>query len=230
MTLLKNKEPFLNNQFNRLVFWLAIIFSFINILLIVTSSGHLIELYGKENYARWIFYYHVPIAWNAGICFILAGLNSFLYLKTNKIKYDFRALSFAELGTLFGILILITGSLWAKSEWGVYWSWEARLTTTLILVLIYFGYFMIQKYGGAYEKTSINRAYISLLSTIMIPVIYYSVKFFKDDFQSHPQNGAYFEYGGLQIFFFSLLSFSLLLVFLHNYRIFYLNKKRNAIK
>ena len=88
--------------------------------------------------------------------------------------------------------------------------------------------FMIQKYGGAYEKTSINRAYISLMSTMMIPIIYYSVKFFKEDFQSHPPNGSYFEYGGLQIFLFSLLSFSLLLIFLHNYRTFYLNKKKDS--
>ena len=161
MTSLKNKR-FLNNSFNKLTFWIAISFAFINVILIITSSSSLINLYGQENYARWIFYYHVPIAWNAGVCFILAGLNSFLYLKTNKTKYDFRALSFAELGTLFGILILITGSFWAKSEWGVYWSWESRLTTTLILVLIYFGYFMIQKYGGAYEKTSINLSLIHI--------------------------------------------------------------------
>ena len=229
MTSLKNKN-FLDNSFNKLTFWLAISFAFVNVILIITSSSSLIKLYGQENYARWIFYYHVPIAWNAGICFILAGFNSFLYLKTSKTKYDFRALSFAELGTLFGILILITGSFWAKSEWGVYWSWEARLTTTLILVLIYFGYFMIQKYGGAYEKTSINRSYISLMSTIMIPIIYYSVQFFKDEFQSHPSNGSYFVYGGLQIFFFSLLSFLLLLIFLHNYRVFHLNKNKESLK
>ena len=183
MTSLKNKN-FTDNSFNKLTFWLAISFAFINVILIITSSSSLINLYGQENYARWIFYYHVPIAWNAGVCFMLAGFNSFLYLKTSKTKYDFRALSFAELGTLFGILILISGSFWAKSEWGVYWSWEARLTTTLILVLIYFGYFMIQKYGGAYEKTSINRSYISLMSTIMIPIIYYSVQFLKMNFKA----------------------------------------------
>ena len=224
MTLLKNSGSFLNNQFNNLVFWISIIFSFINVLLIVTSSSDLIDLNGKENYARWIFYYHVPIAWNAAVCFILSGANSFLYLTRKDIKYDFKALSFAELGTLFGILVLFTGSIWGGVEWGVYWSWEPRLTTTLILVLIYAGYFMIKKYGGAYEKTSINRAYISLMSIIMLPIIYYSVDFFTG-FQSHPGRGEYYNYGGFQIFLFSLLSFSLLLVFLHKYRIFHLYKK-----
>ena len=199
MTLLKNKSSFFNSRFNNLTFWLAINFSFINILLIVTSSSELISLNNQENYARWIFYYHVPIAWNAAICFLLAGINSFLYLKTNQIKYDFKALSFSELGTLFGVLVLVTGSLWGGVEWGVYWSWEPRLTTTLILVLIYSGYFMIQKYGGTYEKTSINRSYISLMSIIMLPIIYYSVDFFTEEFQSHPERGEYYNYGGIQI-------------------------------
>ena len=68
------------------------------------------------------------------------------------------------------------------------------------------------------------------MSTIMIPIIYYSVQFFNDEFQSHPSNGSYFVYGGLQIFFFSLLSFSLLLIFLHNYRMFHLNKNKESLK
>ena len=87
MTLLKNKSSFFNSRFNNLTFWLAIVFSFINILLIVTSSSELISLNNQENYARWIFYYHVPIAWNAGISFLLGGCYSLLYIRTKNTPF-----------------------------------------------------------------------------------------------------------------------------------------------
>ena len=88
---------------------------------------------------------------------------------------------------------------------------------------------MIQKYGGTYEKTSINRSYISLMSIIVLPIIYYSVDFFTEEFQSHPERGEYYNYGGIQIFLFSLLAFSLVLIFLYNYRIFHLNQKNKQV-
>ena len=223
MTSLKNKPLFFINQYHRILFLLVVVFSMANIVLIITSKINE-GAFTEEGYARWIFYYHVPIAWNASISFLLGGVNSFLYLKTKQKKYDDRALALAELGALFGFLVLFSGFIWAKPVWGHGWNWEPRLTTTLILELIYVGYFMIKAYGGAYEKTSIYRSYISLSSIIMIPVVYYSVNFLRDH-SLHPGQGEYLNYGGLQIFLFSLLSFSLLLQFLYVLRIFRLKNK-----
>ena len=163
MTSSKNNNFLSANKYNQIIFWFAVLFSIINIIFITNSA--LIDV-GREGYSRWIFYYHVPIAWNASIAFLLGGINSFLYLRKKEKIYDDRALAFSELGALFGFLVLFSGFIWAEPAWQTNWRWEPRLTTTLILELIYLGYFMVKAYGGNYEKTSIYRSYISIMSLI----------------------------------------------------------------
>ena len=85
---------------------------------------------------------------------------------------------------------------------------------------------MVKAYGGNYEKTSIYRGYISVMSLIMLPIIYYSVQFLPESAQAHPGQGKFLEYGGLSVFLFSLLSFSILLNFLYLFRIFNLRKEK----
>ena len=223
MILSKNSNFLSASRYNQMIFWFAVLFSVINIIFITNSL--LIDV-GREGYSRWIFYYHVPIAWNASIAFLLGGINSILYLRKKEKQYDDRALVFSELGALFGFLVLFSGFIWAEPAWQTNWRWEPRLTTTLILELIYLGYFMVKAYGGNYEKTSIYRSYISVMSLVMLPIIYYSVKFLPDSAQAHPGQGKFLEYGGLSVFLFSLLSFSILLNFLYSFRIFNFKKKK----
>ena len=203
---------------NKLNFFIAISFSIINFLFIVNATIPE-AVFNKEGYSRWIFYYHVPIAWNASLAFLFGGLYSFLYLLRGEVKYDNKALACSELGALFGFLVLFSGFMWAAPAWGTNWTWEPRLTTTLMLELIYLGYFMIKAYGGSYEKTSIYRAYISIMAVAMLPIIYYSVKLLPQSVQAHPGHGTFLEYGGLRIFIFSLISFSILLFYLYQLRI-----------
>ena len=77
----------------------------------------------------------------------------------------------AEIGTLFTLLTLVSGSIWAKPVWGTWWTWEPRLTTTLILFLIYIGYFMLRAFGGHPERTSRYAAVLGIIAFIDVPII-----------------------------------------------------------
>ena len=84
-----------------------------------------------------IFYYHVPSGWVAGFCFFLNFLASVVYLWKRSGASDAMAAASAEVGVVFCSVLLITGPLWARPVWGIWWTWDARLTTTLVLWLIY---------------------------------------------------------------------------------------------
>ena len=83
-----------------------------------------------------IFYFHVPLAWIGMVSIILVGVASVVHLISGNDKWDALAYSAAELGVIFATLILVTGAIWAKPVWGVWWSWDPKLTTTLILWFI----------------------------------------------------------------------------------------------
>ena len=173
-----------------------------------------------QEWAQRIFYYHVPLAWNAFLAYFTVMVCSILYLIGRNQDWDFRARAAAEVGTLFTLLILLTGPIWARPIWGKVWTWEPRLTTTLVLLLIYIGYFMIREFGGAYERSSRYAAIIGILAFIDVPIVYYAVDFWSPEAQSHPQR----DMGGhsdaiFRIFMFSLFSFTLLLINLFKYRL-----------
>src|SRR4030042_5901728 len=94
-----------------------------------------------------IFYFHVPVAWVAFLAFFVVFVGSILYLWKRESKWDILAYSSAEVGIVFTTLVLITGPLWAKPTWGVWWVWDARLTTTLVLWLIYLAYLMVRSFA-----------------------------------------------------------------------------------
>jgi len=85
----------------------------------------------KQGIVQKIFYFHVPLAWNAFLGFFIVFIASFRYLATRDPKWDARAVAAAEVGVLFTTLVLITGPIWAKPTWGIWWTWDARLTLTL---------------------------------------------------------------------------------------------------
>src|SRR5512135_1348040 len=91
-----------------------------------------------------IFYFHVPSAWIGFLAFGVVFVCSIMYLIKGEAKWDAVALSSAEMGVVFTTLVLLTGPLWAKVAWGTYWTWDARLTTTLILWMIYVGYLRLR--------------------------------------------------------------------------------------
>ena len=133
-----------------------------------------------------IFYFHVPSAISAFLAFFLVFIASIQYLRTREEKWDRLALSAAELGVMFGLIVLISGPLWAKPVWGVYWRWEPRLTTMLITFTIYVAYLMVRDYGAQVNQAPRMGAVLGILAFVNVPLVEYSVELWAADQQLHP--------------------------------------------
>ncbi len=123
-----------------------------------------------------IFYFHVPCAFATYAGFIMCGFCSLLYLITRRGKWDAMAASGAEVGLVFCTLVLITGPLWARGAWGVYWVWDPQLTSTLLLYLIYLAYTFLRQFAGDSEGGKRFAAVLGMLGTLDIYVIRTSVQ------------------------------------------------------
>src|SRR5208337_350326 len=95
-----------------------------------------------------IFYYHVPSAWTAFILFFVNFVASVLYLIKRRPAADIVALVSAEVGVVFCTVVLITGPIWARPVWGIWWTWDMRLTSTLVLWLIYVSYLFLRRFSS----------------------------------------------------------------------------------
>ncbi len=118
-----------------------------------------------------IFYFHVPLAWVAFFAFFLVFLGGILYLRNRDRKWDLFASASAEIGIVFTTLVLITGSIWAKPIWGVWWTWDARLTTALVLWLIYVAYFIVRSYITEEERRARFAAIVGIVGFIDVPIV-----------------------------------------------------------
>jgi heme exporter protein C len=126
-----------------------------------------------------IFYFHVASAWVAFLAFFVVFLASVLYLATRNLQHDLIAASSAEIGVLFTTLVLITGPLWAKPVWNTYWTWDPRLTTTLVLWLIYIAYLMLRAFAGEEEKTARFAAVFGIIGFLDVPIVYFSIRLWR---------------------------------------------------
>ena len=154
-----------------------------------------------------IFYFHVPCAWLLLLSTFVCAGGSLAFLFGGSERGDRVALSAAELGVLFGLCVLVSGPLWAKAAWGVYWQWEARLTSSLLLWLMLVAYVLARRYGGASARRL--AAALSLFAAIDVPLVYFSVRFFRS---IHPSNTVVSTLGpGMRgAFWLSLLAFTVL--------------------
>lgn len=129
--------------------------------------------------AQKIFYVHVASAWVAFLAFGLVGVTSALYLWLRDLKLDRVAASSAEVGLVFTTVVLLVGPLWAKPVWGTYWTWDARLTLTLLLWFIYAGYIILR---GAIDDRAMRARYaavLGILGAMLVPFIHLSVYMFR---------------------------------------------------
>jgi heme exporter protein C len=126
-----------------------------------------------------IFYFHVPSAWVSFIAFGVVCFAGIAFLRTGAVKWDRLAYSAAEVGILFLTLVLITGPLWAKPVWNVYWTWDARLTTSFILWLIYIAYLMLRNYVDDPERGARFAAVFGIIGFIDVPIVYMSIRWWR---------------------------------------------------
>jgi heme exporter protein C len=130
-----------------------------------------------------IFYYHVPSAWTAFILFTINFGASIVYLAWRNPKADIVALVSAEVGVVFCTIVLVTGPIWARPVWGIWWTWDMRLTSTLVLWLIYLSYLVLRRFSAS-GQTPLLAAALAVLGALCVPFVYFSIWFFRTQ---HPQ-------------------------------------------
>jgi heme exporter protein C len=126
-----------------------------------------------------IMYVHVPTAWVAFFAFFVVFAASLVYLWKRLPEADRLAYASAEIGVLFTALTLIDGSIWGKPTWGTWWTWDARLTTTAILLVIYVGYLMLRSFIEEPDRRARLAALVGIVGFIDVPIIYMSVLWFR---------------------------------------------------
>ena len=137
-----------------------------------------------------IFYFHVPAAVNTFISFFIVFIGSIQFLRTRKSYWDKLALSAAQVGILFCLIVLITGPLWAKPVWGVFWRWEPRLTTVLIMFSNYTAYLMLRRFENNSDRILRIASVIGIIAFLNVPLVYFAVDLWAADQQLHPQRGV----------------------------------------
>ncbi len=138
-----------------------------------------------------IFYFHLPPAIMCYLALILSIVSGLLYLKTKNYRYDAISESGALIGLIYGLVTLIGGSIWANATWGVYWNWDPRETTTLILWFAYLGYFLLRMSIENPERRASSSAIFNVLAFLTVPLSYASFILWPS---LHPRLG---EGGGL---------------------------------
>lgn len=123
-----------------------------------------------------IFYFHVPCAYGMYVGFITAAVASAVYLAKRDDRWDAVAVAGAEVGSLFCLLVLLTGPLWARKAWGVWWTWDPRLTSTLLAGMIFTAYLVLRSFGTVGEVEKRFAAGLAIFGLLDLPVIKYSVQ------------------------------------------------------
>ena len=127
--------------------------------------------------AQRLMYLHVPAAWVAYLAFGVTSATAALYLwpRTRNTRWDRVSAASAELGVLFTAITIVLGSLWGRPVWGVWWAWDARLVTTLVLLFLYVGYLALRKVAASRDVRARRSAIAALVAFVDVPVVHFSV-------------------------------------------------------
>ena len=190
------------------------------VLAIITAVMMLADLYfifmvaptdSVLGHVQRVFYFHVPVAIMSFAAFFVVFVGSLGYLIRRTPRWDAIAHASAEVGVVFVTLALLTGIIWARPVWNTWWTWEPRLTTTMILWLIYVAYLMVRSYAPTQSKGAIYAAVVGIIGFIDVPIVYYSVVWWRSIHPS-PVVGPFAQADALEgtmalILLFSLITF-----------------------
>lgn len=156
---------------------------FVAVALLMPASNYMVFLYAPDERvmgaAQRIFYFHVPSAMMAFLSTFVMLAGSIGYLWTRRRVWDNLSRAATELALLFCAVVLLTGPIWAKPAWGVWWTWEARLTTTLLLALLLFGCLLVRRYAESPEQGARLAAVLGIVAALDVPVIYKAVDWWR---------------------------------------------------
>jgi len=176
-----------------------------------------------------IFYFHVPAAITGLSAFAVNFTASLMYVIRKKRWWDNLAVSAAEIGVVFLAMVLITGPIWAKPVWFIWWTWSPRLTASLILCLLYIAYMLIRNYIEDPDRRAMVSAVFGIVAFVDAPLVWFSIRWWRD---IHPS--PMLETGGLSpamrpAFYVCLTAFLVLLVYLLRRR-FFLQSLRDDVE
>jgi heme exporter protein C len=168
-----------------LVIALAALVILVSIILVFGVAPTADRLSGGD--VQRIFYFHVGIAWIAGLAMFVTFISSILYLaRGEQRKYDMVAAASVEIGVIFGFMVLLSGMLWARPVWNTWWSWDPRLTTTAITEFIYIAYLMLRSAVDDPQRRARFSAVYGIIGFVSVPITYFSTKWFQT---IHPDLG-----------------------------------------
>ncbi len=136
-----------------------------------------------------IMYIHFPSWAGTGAGYLTAFVASIAYLKTRDLGYDYVALAGAEIGLVFNATGLITGAFWGRPTWGVYWTWDPRLTTTAIMAITFAGYLVLRAFMEDPEARARVASLVAIIGFVNLPIVYFSVNWWRTlhQIQSSPE-------------------------------------------
>jgi heme exporter protein C len=167
-----------------------------------------------------IFYFHVPSGMMGLMAFAVNFFASLMYLIKKDRKWDSLALSATEVGLMFFTIVLVTGPIWAKPAWFVWWTWSPRLTSSLVLWILYLAYMLVRNYVPDPERRAVMSAVFGIVAFVDAPIVFFSIRWWRDN---HPS--AMIETGDLDplmrpAFYTCIAVFLILLVYLMRRRYF----------
>jgi heme exporter protein C len=134
-----------------------------------------------------ILYVHPPLAYGAYLGFVIAAVGGVMYLWRNDEVYDQLAVAGAEVGVVFCTLMMVTGPIWAKGTWGHWWSWDPRLTLTLLLWFVYLSYLLLRSFTEGGARTARFASVYAIAGVMLIPLNYFVIDLFQGR-SMHPEN------------------------------------------
>jgi heme exporter protein C len=171
-----------------------------------------------------LLYMHVPTIWVAYLAFIVTAIASATYLLSKKksLGWDRLAGASAEVGTTFVAVTLVIGALWGRLTWGVFWQWDARLTTTALLFVTYVGYLAVRRLEGSHEQRARRSAVVGLLAVLLLPLVHFSVTLWRSLHQTATINDgdSDVKMDGLMLFslFVGVIAFTLFYIWIVMHR------------
>lgn len=164
-----------------------------------------------------IFYFHAASAWAGMTAFFICFVANLLYVWRRDEKWDSLGVSAAEVGLAFITVVLITGPIWAKPAWGIYWTWDARLTSTFVLWLLYISYLLLRTLIEEPDRRALLSALFGIFAFIDVPIVFGAIRWWRTQ---HPAPvimggpGSGLDPTMRKVFFFSVLALHALMVFL----------------
>jgi heme exporter protein C len=186
-----------------------------------------------ETFAQRIIYFHVPSAWLSMLAFGVTMLASIAYLATSRRRWDGLALSSAEIGIAFTLAATASGSIWAKPAWNTWWTWDPRLTTYTIVILLYVSYFMLRSALADPARRARFAAVYGIFAFLSVPLTFFSIRWWRT---IHPvlidEKNFGLSAGMRPAFFCSVIAFTMLYAVLlwHRYNLEQTQEQVEALK